>query len=173
MLFPGLVFPHPSTNEAIVLSDLEWPLLLLTMAGAVAAYIVCRGELGAVVRAGIGVLLLGAAIALVVGLLAFGNLSDDRFAPLLFFPPVIGLVGLAGMVVAVAAGVHHRQDLVRGALYGLAFALFFGAWTLTRGARAWLLAPYGFDLLVLMAVLGVGVVVLGTSQNVRRTAPHG
>jgi hypothetical protein len=173
MAFPLSVFPHPSTNDAIGLADAEWPLLLVEIAGAVVAYVVFRGERGALIRAGIGVLLLGGAIVLVVGLLAFGNLSNDRFAPLLFFPPVIGLAGLAGLVVAVAAGFRYRDWLLRGARYGLGLALGFAGWTLVRGARAWLQAPYGFDLLLLLGVFGVGIVVLGTSPNVKRAAPPG
>lgn len=169
MAFPEIFFPHPRTNDAIGLSDAEWPLLLLEIAGAVVAYVVFRGEVGTLIRAAIGIFLLGAAIALVVGLLVFGNLSDDRFAPLLFFPPIIGLLGISGIVVAIAAGNRRWSWLLRGAGYGLALAFFFGAWTLIRGARAWLLAPYGFDLLLLIGVLGVGLVVLGTSPDVRRS----
>lgn len=169
MAFPLFVFPHPKTNDAIGLADAEWPLFLLELAGAVVAYVVFRGKVGALIRVAIGVLLLGAAISLVVGLLVFGNLSDDRFGPLLFFPPVLCLVGLAGLVVGIAAGHMYRSWLLRGAGYGIGFAFFFGAWTLVRGARAWLLAPYGFDLLLLIGVLGVGAVVLGTSPNVRRS----
>lgn len=171
--FPNLAFPHPMTNDAIGLSDAEWPLLLLEVAGAVTVYAVFRGWRGAVIRAGVGVFLFGAAISLVVGLLVFGNASNDRFAPLLLFPPVFGLVGLAGIVVAVAAGVQFRRDLVRGAGYGLAFAFAFGSWSLVRGARAWLLAPYGFDLILLIGVLGVGLVVLGTSPNLKKSAAPG
>ena len=164
--FPGVVFRHPATNEAIGLADAEWPLLIVEIAGAAVAYVVFRGERGALIRVAIGVFLLGSAIALVVGLFAFGNLSDDRFAPLLFFPPVIGLAGLTGIVVAVAAGFEHRWWLLQGVGYGVAFAFAFGTLALVRGARAWLLAPYGFDLLLLIGVLLVGLVVLGTSPNV-------
>lgn len=174
MFFSLWLFPHPGPNDAIILADLEWPVLLVTLGGAVVAYVAFRGDIGALIRAGVGVLLVGAAIVLVTGLLVFGSTSNDRFAPLLFFPPVILLVGIAGIVVAVAAGSgRHRWWLLRGAGYGAALAAFFGAWTLTRGARDWLLAPYGFDAFVLLAVLGVGIVVLGTSPNVRRRAPRG
>ena len=164
--FPLVVFPHPRPNDAIWLADAMWPLLLVEIAGAVAVYAVFRGERGAVVRTGLGVLLVGSAITLVVSLFAFGNLSNDRFAPLVFFPPVLAITGIVGIVVAVAAGVSHRRELFLGAYLGLVLALGFAAWTLIRGARAWLEAPYGFDVLLLLLVLGAGVVVLGTSPNV-------
>ncbi len=173
MAFPGIVFPNPHTNDAIGLADAEWPLILLDVVGAVAAYVVFRGERGAMVRAALGVFLVGAAASLVVGLFVFGNLSDDRYGPLLVFPPIIGLVGLIGIVVAVAAGSRHRLQLVRGAYYGAAVAVGFGGWTLVRGARAWLLAPYGFDLFLLILVLGVGLVYLATNPAVSRPAPPG
>lgn len=173
LAFPGAVFPHPGTNDAIGLADAEWPLLLLEVVGALIAYVVFGGWRGVVIRAGVGVLLFGAAISLVVGLLVFGNVSNDRFAPLLFFPPVFGLVGLVGMIVAVVTGAQFRSELVQGAGRGLAGAFAFGAWTLTRGARAWLLAPYGFDLMLLLGVLGVGIVVLGTSPNLKSLSGAG
>lgn len=107
MAFPLAAFPHPGTNEAIGLADAEWPLLLAEVAAVVVVYFTVRGEGGAIVRSSIGVFLFGAAIVLVVGLIVFGNLSDDRFAPLLFFPPLLGLLGLVGIVVSVAA--QHRS----------------------------------------------------------------
>ena len=165
--FPELAFPHPATNEAIWLADAEWPVLLLEVAAAVAAYFLFRGSRGALIRAGVGVFLLGAALGLVLGLLFFGNTSNDRFAPLLVFPPVLGLAGLVGIVVAIAAGGAHRAELLRGGGYGLAFAVVFGVWILTRGARAWLLAPYGLDVILLMGVFGVGMVVFLTNPNLR------
>lgn len=173
MAFPGIVFPHPGTNDAIGLADAEWPLVLLEMVGAVAAYVVFRGQRGAWVRAALGVFLLGAALSLVVGLFVFGNLSNDRYGPLLVFPPVIGLVGLVGIVIAVAAGSSYRLQLIRGAYSGGAVALGFGAWTLVRGARAWLVAPYGFDLFLLILVFGAGLVYIGTGPAVRRSTPLG
>lgn len=169
LLFPSVVFPHPGTNDAIAIADAEWPLMLLEVVGAVAAYAIFRGWRGAFIRSGIGVFLFGAGVSLVVGLLVFGNLSNDRFAPLLFFPPVFGLLGLVGIVVAVASGVQFRGELLRGAGYGLAFAVVFGAFTLRRGAADWLLAPYGFDLILLIGILGVGIVVFGLSSNLKQS----
>ena len=173
LAFPSMLFAHPGTNDAIVVADAEWPLLLLVLGGAVVVYVVFRGEGGAVVRVALGTFLTGAAVALVVGLLTFGNTSNDRFAPLIFFPPVIALVGLAGIVVAVAAHSRQREELIRGAFYGLALAVFFGAILLIRGARDWLLAPYGFDFFLLMLVLGAVLIMVGAGPRVRNSPPGG
>lgn len=173
MAFPLIVFPHPRTNDAVALADLEWPLLLIEVVLAIVAYVVFKEARGALIRAGLGVYLFASALVLVVGLFAFGNLSNDRFAPLLFFPPVLAVLGLAGAVVAIAAGHRYRPALLRGAGIGLAVAGGFGAWTFARGARAWLEAPYGFDILLLLGVLGVGVVVLGTSPNIPKSILRG
>jgi hypothetical protein len=173
MAFPFIVFPHPGANDAIGLADAEWPLVLLEIVGAVAAYVVFRGQRGAMVRAALGVFGLGAGVSLVVGLFVFGSLSNDRYGPLLVFPPIIGLVGLIGIVVAVAAGSRHRLQLIRGAYYGAALAFGFGGWTLVRGSRAWLYAPYGFDLFLLVLVFGVGLVYLAPNPVVSRPAPPG
>jgi uncharacterized membrane protein len=173
LAFPSVAFPSPGTNDSIGLADAELPLLLVVLGGAVVVYVVFRGEGGAVVRIAVGSFLLGVAVALVIGLFAFGNTSNDRFGALLLFPPVIGLVGLVGIVVAVAA--HHRQrmELIRGAFYGFALAVFFGAVLLARGARAWLLAPYGFDLFLLMLLLGAILIMAGVGPSVRSRPPDG
>ncbi|HEX2680202.1 MAG TPA: hypothetical protein VHQ03_02820 [Candidatus Dormibacteraeota bacterium] len=158
-LFPLAVFPNPGANDAIVLSDLEWPLLLLGLSGVIVALLAFRGLRGTVVKMALGVLLIGVAIDLVIGLFVFGNLSNDRFLPLLFLPPLIGAVGLVAMVVALTS--RARAELFRGTAYGIAAAIIVGAWMLVRGARDWLLAPYGFDVLVLIIVVGAAVVILG------------
>ena len=36
-----------------------------------------------------------------------------------------------------------------------------GGWVLLRGARDWLVAPYGFDIALLIIVLAVAVVLTG------------
>ena len=171
--FPGMLFSNPGTNDAIGLADAELPLVFLVIAGAIVVYIVFRGEGGTVVRVAVGSFLFGAAVALVVGLLTFGNFSNDRFGPLIFFPPVIALVGLVGIVVAVAAHRRQRQELIRGAFYGFALAVFFGAVLLTRGARDWLLAPYGFDFFLLMLVLGAILIMVGAGSRVSNGPSRG
>jgi hypothetical protein len=168
-VFPRALFPSPDTNDAIGLANAEWPLILIIIAGASTAYVRSRGAL---IRTALGVFLVGAASGLVVGLIVFGNLSNDRFAPLLLFAPVFALLGLVGLVVAIATSGHRKVELLWGALYGLAAAAVFITWTLARGSRDWLLAPYGFDILALIPVLGGALVLLGIGPTVRRT-PNG
>ncbi|HSP09986.1 MAG TPA: hypothetical protein VLU92_10370 [Candidatus Dormibacteraeota bacterium] len=164
-LLPTVAFPNPRTNDAIALSDLEWLLILLVVAGTAAALAAFRGAVAALVRAALGVFLIGAALSLVVGLMVFGNLSNDRFGPLLFFPPIFALLGLVSLVVGVGAGGPHKQELLVGAGYGLMAAVGFGAWTLARGSRDWLLAPYGFDIIALILILGAVLVLIGSSRR--------
>jgi hypothetical protein len=172
-VFPGLMFPQPNTNDAIGLTDAEWLILLGIIGGAVGAIAVFHGARGTAVRTALGVFLLGSAAALVVGFLVFGNTSNDRFGQLIYFPPVIALVGLIGLVVGVAASGAHKSELFRGALYGLAAAVIIAVWVLIRGARDWLLAPYGFDILAAILILGGALVMLVASPFVRTAAPPG
>lgn len=172
-VFPGLMFSQPNTNDAIGLADAEWLLLLGTIGGAVVAFVVVRGARGTTVRAGLGVFLLGAAAALVLGLVVFGNASNDRFGQLIFFPPVIAAVGLAGIVVAVVTGGGRRRELARGAAYGVVAAVVVALWVLARGSRDWLLAPYGFDILAAILVLSGALVMLAASPFVRAATPPG
>jgi hypothetical protein len=169
-VFPIVLFSHPETNEAIWLSNLEMLLLLAELAGLVAVLVI-RREHATVMRIALGIFLLGVAADFVIGLVAFGNMSNDRFLPLLFFPVPFGLAGLVTLVVGLALGGMRRPELLRGAGYGLGAAGVVGAWILLRGSRDWLLAPYGFDILVLILVIGAGVVVL--SGNVRKPAAGG
>src|SRR5690348_11103068 len=123
---PILLFPHPATNEAIELSGLELPLLFLSLLGVIVAMVVFRGSSATVVRVGLGVFLLGVATDFVLGLMVFGNLQDDRFMPLLFLPPPIGLVGLLTVVVGLAGRGRSRGDILRGGSVGLAGAALVG-----------------------------------------------
>jgi hypothetical protein len=160
-VFPLILFPHPSTNEAIELSDLEWLVLLAGLAGLVVVLIRLPRSASAA-RIGLGVFLLGAAAALVIALLVFGNLQDDRFLPLLVLPFPIGGAGVVSLAVGLALS-PGRAQVLQGVIFGAAAAVFVGAWILLRGSRDWLLAPYGFDLLVLLLVVGSAIVALSRS----------
>jgi hypothetical protein len=162
-LFPPVLFPHPAANEAIALSDLEWLVLLVGLAGLVIA-LVRLPRTAAAIRIGLGIFMLGSAASLVIGLFVFGNFQDDRFLPLLFLPFPIGGAGLVALVAGMALGPTPRAQLARGAVYGAVAAAFVGTWILLRGARDWLLAPYGFDVLLLIIVVGAAIVVLNRPQ---------
>lgn len=157
-VFPIIVFPHPSTNEAIELSNLELLVLLAGLAGVV-VLLIRLPRAASAVRIGLGIFLLGVAAALVIGLFVFGNFSDDRFLPLLFLPFPIGGAGVVALAVGLALS-PRRAQLLQGAIFGVVAAVFVGIWIFVRGSRDWLQAPYGFDELVLVLVVGAAIVVL-------------
>jgi hypothetical protein len=156
--FPLVLFPHPATNDAIALSNLEWLVVLAGLAGVVVALIRLPRAASAT-RIGLGMFLLGAAAAFVIGLFAFGNFQDDRYLPLLFFPFPTGGAGVVALAVGLALS-PRRAQLLQGAIVGVVAAAFVCGWILERGARDWLLAPYGFDVVVLIVVVGAAVVML-------------
>lgn len=170
-IVPSLIFQRPGTNDAIFLSDFELPLLLVALLGLVIAVAVFRGHAAVVTRVGLGVFLMGAAAGLVVGLAVFGNLTNDRFAPLLFLPIPVGLAGLAALAVGLAGSRLRLPEVIRGAVYGAIGAVVVAIWILLRGGRDWLLAPYGFDVVALIIVVGVAVVL--ASLQVRSSATGG
>ena len=157
-LFPIVLFPHPSTNEAIALSNLEWLILAAGLAGLVVLLIRLPPSASAI-RISLGIFLLGAAASLLIGLFAFGNFQDDRFLPLLFLPFPIGLAGVVTLGVGLALR-PHRAQLSQAAIFGVVAAAFSCGWILLRGSRDWLQAPYGFDVLLLIVVVGGAIVVL-------------
>lgn len=157
-------FPNPGTNDAIWLSSMEIPVFLVGIVGLVIALAVFRGSRGTVVRVALGVFLLGSALSFVAGLFAFCNLSDDRCAPLLFAPFPFGLAGVVALVVGLTLSGRRLRDILVGLAYGVAAALVFLVWFLARGSRDWLLAPYGFDIVALILVLGAAVAVLGSTR---------
>ena len=161
-VFPAVLFPHPSTNEAIELSSLEWLVLGVGLVGLVVVLIRLPRSASAA-RIGLGVFLLGVAAAFVIGLLVFGNFQDDRFLPLLVLPIPIGGAGVVSLAVGLALS-PPRAQVLQGVIFGVAAGLFVGAWILLRGSRDWLLAPYGFDVLVLLLVVGSAIVVLSRSD---------
>ena len=161
--FPPIVFANPATNEAIWLANLEFVLLLLGLIGLVVA--VVRGGLQrAAVCVELGVFVIGSAAALFLGFLVFGNNSNDRFLPLIVLPPLIALPGVVVVVIGLVLP-GNRGALARPAASGLAAAIVVALWVLLRGSRDWLLAPYGFDEIALIVVLGVA---LGTIRPASR-----
>lgn len=152
-LFPLVVFPNPRTNDAIWLANLDLLVLLVGAVGVVVA-IIRGGQRRAAVCVELGVYLVGVAAAFLLGFAVFGNNSDDRFLPLLFLPPFIAAPGLLLVVVGLLLR-GDRRELLGDAAYGAVAAGVLAAWVLVRGARDWLLAPYGFDEVAVIIVIGV------------------
>ena len=124
---PLLLFPTPGANDAIVLADLTLPVVGAILAGSIAVVIVgvTRGwrSSGAVA---LGVFFIGVAAVFVISLLTIGNMSNDRFMPLLFLPVPFAAVGLA----ALAIGLSQRTAGALGSGFvvgGIATALLL-AW---------------------------------------------
>jgi hypothetical protein len=156
--FPSFAFPHPRTNDAIELSNLEVPLVgVIFLASFVGLRMAWTRHLAASGSVAVGVLMVGVGAVFLALLLAFGNLSNDRFGTLLFAPFVFAPVGAIILLVALIMPGRRPGDVRRGlTLAGLAL-VFLTIWGLGRGARDWLLAPYGFDILLLIGVEAVTV----------------
>ena len=159
-LFPALVFPNPALNEANELAAWSAPLLLVAPVAAVASLFLFRRRRPPAVPIGLAVYVLCVAAAMLLGLSVFGNFSNDQFLPLVLFPYPAGIAGLVTLISSLATTRPLRPNLGRGAFYGLVGAILVGAWVLLRGARDWLVAPYGFDIALLIIVAAVAVVLM-------------
>ena len=158
-LFPRLLFPNPAINEANELAAWAAPLLLVLPLATIASVFLFRRHRPAAVPIGLAVYLLGVAASMALGLAVFGNFSNDQFLPLVLFPYPAALVGLITLASALATTRPLWPHLRKGALNGSAGAVVVAAWVLLRGARDWLVAPYGFDIALLIIVLAVAVVL--------------
>ena len=158
-LVPALLFPNPAINEANELAAWGTPLLLVVPLAAVGSLFLFRRRRRAAVPIGLAVFVLGVAGAMVLGLTVFGNFSNDQFLPLVLFPYPAGVAGLVTLVSALATTRPVWPQLRRGAVSGSIAAVVVGAWILLRGARDWLVAPYGFDIALLIIVMAAAVVV--------------
>ena len=162
-LFPLVVFPKPGANDAIWLANLQLLLILLGAVGTIAA-VVLSGSRRAEVCVELAVLLIGSGAAMLLGLAVFGNLTNDRFLPLVFLPPLIAGPGLFLLLIGLLLR-GNRRDVLTAATYGAVGAVVVAVWILVRGARDWLLAPYGFDELAVMLVIGAGLMALRGSAR--------
>jgi hypothetical protein len=168
-LMPGVLFPHPGTNDALELSALG-PLLYLITLGASLLSLVGVAVRGWKAEAllGLGVFLLGVAAAFVLAIATFGNFSNDRFAPLFLTPLLAVPVGVVLVVAGLVMRSGRRENRLLGAVRGAAAAAVVTFWVLARGATVWLQAPYGFDIYLLIAVAAAVVLYLGADVAGKR-----
>ncbi|HET7337932.1 MAG TPA: hypothetical protein VFK22_00170 [Candidatus Dormibacteraeota bacterium] len=161
-VFPALFFPAPGANDAPILWNLPLPVVGLTLVGSLVAAARSRqrgdSKTGSIA---LGVYLIGVAAAFVIGLVVFANLSNDRYWPFLLSPVVFGSAGIAVLAVAVAGQRPSSSELIGGAVIGAMATVALVLWMLARGARDWLLAPYGFDICLLIALEAAVVFFVG------------
>lgn len=172
-IMPAVFFPHPGTNDAIEIAYFG-PLIFLVTLMASLLSLVGVGLWGwqAEGSVGLGVYFLGVAAAFVLSIYAFGNFSNDRFAPLFLTPILAVPVGAALIAAGLAIRARRRGRLLMGVARGVAAAVVIAVWLLARGATDWLQAPYGFDIYLLITVAAVTVSVLGADPIGKKvTAP--
>ena len=162
-VFPGVMFPAPGPNDAPILWSLPMPVIALTLAASIAVVARDASRKRPIMRSlALGTFLVGAAIAFVIGLIVgVANLQNDRFWPFLLSPVVFGIAGIVLLAMSVAGRRTTRSETVSGVVIGLFAALFLVAWIVARGSRDWLLAPYGFDVCLLITLEATAVWVVG------------
>lgn len=162
-VFPGVAFPAPGPNDAPILWSLPMPVVGLTLAASFAVVVRDASRKLPITRSvALGTLFIGVAIAFVIGLIVgVANLQNDRFWPFLLSPVVFGIAGVALLAVGVAGRRATRSEAMSGVVIGSLAALFVMAWILARGSRDWLLAPYGFDVCLLITLEAAAAWVVG------------
>jgi hypothetical protein len=157
---PTMFFQQPAPRGEIGAAAWEFPIFALIALAAVVA-LIFRKRWPAV-PISFGVYLLGVGADLLLGYFGFGNSSDDRYMPLVVLPFLVGFAGLVSLLAGVMAKRRLWRHVWLGAIVGLAATVVVGVWVLQRGAPDWLLAPYGFDITLLVAVLAVAVIAIGS-----------
>ena len=90
-VWPALAFPHPGANDAMALADLSMPVVGATLlASTIAVVSGFRRHWPSAAPVALGTFLIGVALVFVISLATIGNMSNDRFMPLLFLPVQIG-----------------------------------------------------------------------------------
>ena len=170
-IMPAALFPHPGVNDALEFAFVGPLVYVITIIASLLS-LVGVGPLGwkAEGPVGLGVFFLGVVAAFVLSIVAFGNFSDDRFAPLFLTPALAVPVGLALIVACLVMRSRRRGNLLMGAVRGLVAAGVVALWLLARGATDWLQAPYGFDVYVLIAVAAAAVLFLGVDARGSKVA---
>ncbi|HYM96264.1 MAG TPA: hypothetical protein VET26_03100, partial [Candidatus Sulfotelmatobacter sp.] len=115
----------------------------------------------------LGTFLIGVSCVFVIVLITVGNISDDRFGPLLFLPVLYFVAG----AVILLSGSGPRAGVRVGLAIGGAASILLLAWMLARGSRDWLAAPYGFDILLLIALEATGAYAGASTLGARGESP--
>lgn len=168
--FPSVVFPKPGVDEAMVLADLTLPLVGVVLLADIVLVLIGNGRgWSTAAPLALGVYLLGVVLAFVVGSNSFANMAEDRFDPLFYLP---GLFLVAGIVVLIVGLRRRIEGSARAGMMigGVASALLV-VWMIVRGPRDWLRAPYGFDILLLIAFVSVVVYAAGAAWRLPVAAP--
>ncbi len=167
-VFPSVMFPAPGANDAPILWSLPMPIAALTLAASLVAVVRDRSRQRPVTRSvALATYVAGVAAAFVVALLiGVANLQNDRFWAFLLTPAVFGITGILFVVVAVIGRRATGSELVSGVVIGGLAAVFLLMWIVARGARDWLLAPYGFDICLLIALESAVVFIVGGFRRV-------
>ena len=161
-IMPAVLFPHPGVNDAIEFAYFGPLIFLMTLIAALLSNVGVRlwgwrveGPVG------LGVFFLGIAAAFVLSIYAFGNFSNDRFAPLFLTVLLSVPVGIAIVITGFLLRGRRRGRLLIGMARGVVAAAIVTLWLLARGATDWLQAPYGFDIYVLITVAAAAVLFMG------------
>lgn len=168
--FPSVLFPKPGVNEAMVLADLTLPLVGVVLLADIVLVLIGNGRgWSTAAPLALGIYLLGVVLAFVVGSNSFANMAEDRFDPLFYLP---GLFLVAGIVVLIVGLRRRIEGSARAGMIigGVASALLV-VWMVVRGPRDWLWAPYGFDILLLIAFASVVVYVAGAAWRLPISSP--
>jgi dipeptide/tripeptide permease len=168
--FPSIVFPKPGVNDAILLADLTLPLVGMVLLADIVLVLIGNGRRWSTAAPlALGIYLLGVVLAFVVGSNSFANMAEDRFDPLFYLP---GLFLIAGIVVLIVGLRRRIEGSARAGMIigGMASALLV-VWMVVRGPRDWLRAPYGFDILLLIAFASVVVYVAGAAWRLPISPP--
>ena len=165
---PPALFGKPGPNDAIDLSGYGPAVLLAVLGVSLFSLIPVRKPWWSVeVPVALGSLSMGAGLSAVLGLVSFGNLQDDRFMPLFLLPWLCLPVGAAVLAIALAARTGARGNVRVAVLRAILGIFVIGIWLLARGARDWLLAPYGFDWFLIIAEAAAVLIIVSVAPNRR------
>lgn len=170
-IFPSVLFPNPGANDASILWTAPMPIVGLTLLVSVALVGADRAKgRSTTASVALGSFMVGVAVAFLAGLVVFANLSNDRYWPFLLTPAVFAPAGLVLLMVGLVGRTIDRSEMARGLAIGVSATLFLLAWLLARGSRDWLLAPYGFDICLLISLEAAVTYLVGRWWRPRRMA---